>query len=103
MIHKNIELFNPEKKLVCQTYDGCSTMAGTRNGVQSLIRKTFPMAIYIHCFAHRLNLSLSRACSSNIKVKIFFSDLDAFHAFFSHSAKRREHFSPFPKETDVNR
>lgn len=95
VIFENIETFNPEQKLVAQTYDGCSTMVGSRNGVQTFIREAFPMAIYIHNYANSLNLSLSRACSSNTKVKIFFSDLAAFSVFFHDSSRRREFFSTF--------
>ena len=43
-------------KLRGQGYDGCSTMAGKENGVQARIRSDYPLAVFVHCSAHRLNL-----------------------------------------------
>lgn len=45
-----------------QGYDGGSNMSGRINGVQALILKEQPLAIYTHCFNHSLNLCLSKAC-----------------------------------------
>ncbi|XP_076057610.1 zinc finger MYM-type protein 1-like [Oratosquilla oratoria] len=54
-------------KLVRQTYDGAAVMAGTLNGVQSKLRdKGFKHAHFIHCYAHKLNLVLSKSAE---KVK----------------------------------
>jgi len=46
-----------------QGYDGASTMAGHLGGVQAIIRKECPLALYTHCASHCLNLALSNACS----------------------------------------
>ncbi|KAJ8883484.1 hypothetical protein PR048_015328 [Dryococelus australis] len=40
-----------------QGYDG----AGIYNGVQSIIKKTYPEAIYVHCAAHFLNLAITKS------------------------------------------
>ena len=45
-----------------QCYDGASNMAGARSGCKSVIMREAPMAIYIHCAAHRLNLAVVSAC-----------------------------------------
>ena len=39
-----------------QGYDGAGAMAGLRKGVSSRITKKYPLAPYVHCFSHRLNL-----------------------------------------------
>ncbi|XP_024640619.1 uncharacterized protein [Medicago truncatula] len=46
-----------------QGYDGASNMRGEWNGLQALFMKDCPYAYYIHCFAHRLQLSLITASS----------------------------------------
>lgn len=51
--------------LIGQGYDGASNMSGKYKGVQALVRKDYPKAIYVHCAAHSLNLAVSNA--SNIK------------------------------------
>ena len=40
-------------------YDGCSTMASKENGVQVCIRSYYPLAAFVHCSAHRLNLMVN--------------------------------------------
>jgi hypothetical protein len=44
--------------MVSQGYDGASVMSGQCSGVQKRIRELAPHAIYIHCYAHTLNLVL---------------------------------------------
>lgn len=44
--------------MVSQGYDGASVMSGQCSGVQKRIREVAPHAIYIHCYAHTLNLVL---------------------------------------------
>ena len=51
------------KLLVGQGYDGASAMSGTVNGVQKHVQDVCPSAVYVHCFAHKLNLCLSKAAS----------------------------------------
>ena len=45
-------------KCVGQAYDGASNMSGVRNGVQALVKKETGNCLYVHCFAHSLNLSV---------------------------------------------
>ena len=42
--------------LVGQCYDGASNMSGCQNGLQTLITKEVPAAIFVHCYAHQINL-----------------------------------------------
>ena len=41
---------------VGQAYDGVSNMGGVRNGVQALMKREAEECLYVHCFAHSLNL-----------------------------------------------
>ena len=45
-----------------QAYDGGSNISGHIRGVQTEIRKMRPLAHYVHCVSHRLNLALMNAC-----------------------------------------
>lgn len=78
----NCEKYDFRKKLVAQTYDGASVMAGHLNGLQSKIKSVAPQALFVHCHAHVLNLVLSKACNINKESRIFFSNLSGFAAFF---------------------
>ena len=43
--------------LIAQCYDEASVMSGRLGGLQAIMRESVsPMAIYVHCWAHRLNL-----------------------------------------------
>lgn len=41
-----------------QAYDGAASMSGHLNGVAATFKRSNPAAIYVHCFAHCLNLCL---------------------------------------------
>lgn len=45
-----------------QGYDGAANMSGKFKGVQTIIRNTYPKALYVHCAAHTLNLAMSSSC-----------------------------------------
>ena len=49
-----------------QAYDGAANMSGHLSGVASRFKVEEPAALYVHCFAHSLNLCLqdaSRSCT----------------------------------------
>ena len=76
----------PLSMCVCQSYDGASVMSGRLSGVQARIRKLCPQAIYVHCFAHRLNLVLVD-CSKNMEfVSELFCVYQMLYLFSSSSA-----------------
>ncbi|XP_053269531.1 zinc finger MYM-type protein 1 [Pleuronectes platessa] len=76
-------------KLIAQTFDGAAVMHGTVGGVQTLMNEIYPDAIFVHCYAHQLDLTLQQVCASRIsELKVFFADLAGFATFFSTSPKR---------------
>ncbi|XP_060846366.1 zinc finger MYM-type protein 1-like [Rhopalosiphum padi] len=77
-------------KIIAQTYDGASVMSGTKNGVQSLIKNIYSNVLFIHCYAHQLNLVLLYGAKTIKPVKLFICNLTMFHTFFSRSSKRSE-------------
>ena len=44
--------------IVSQGYDGTAFMSGRCTGVQQRLRSAVPYAMYVHCYAHTLNLVL---------------------------------------------
>ena len=88
VVMRAIDNYGPTEKLICQTYDGASCMSGQHGGVQALVKQHCPNALFIHCYAHKLNLVLAQGTNNVQAAKQFFADLDAFHNFFSRSCKR---------------
>lgn len=88
VVMRAIANYSPANKLICQTYDGASCMSGQHGGVQALVKAHCPSALFIHCYAHKLNLVLAQGTNNIQAAKLFFAGLDAFHSFFSRSCKR---------------
>ena len=71
-----------------QCYDGASNMSGARCGVKAVVQEAAPKAMYCHCAAHRLNLSVVSACSIQA-FKNTESYIGEIARFFNYSGKRQ--------------
>jgi len=76
-------------KMVGQGYDGAANMAGRIKGVQKRIRDHFPMALYLHCVSHNLNLALSDAAAT-LHINRAIDGVHKVSVFFAGSAKRSD-------------
>jgi len=74
-------------KLRAQCYDGASNMSGKFNGVQAIIRRQAPLANYVHCKAHSLNLALIHSCKESC-VRTVMATVQEVAFAFDYSAKR---------------
>ncbi|XP_025191788.1 52 kDa repressor of the inhibitor of the protein kinase-like [Melanaphis sacchari] len=74
-------------KLRGQGYDGAATMSGNFRGVQAIVKKSYPKALYTHCVSHSLNLCLSDAAKTQA-IRNSFSIISDCCTFFHSSAKR---------------
>ncbi|CAN1787397.1 Zinc finger MYM-type protein 1 [Linum perenne] len=54
----------PIQKLRGQGYGGASNMSGKYNGLKALFLQDCPYAYFVHCFAHRLQLTLVAAAKN---------------------------------------
>ena len=66
----------PVEKLRGQTFDGAANMSGAYNGAQALMKEVQPLAIFVHCSAHCVNLVTEAACSASQLVR---DAIDAVH------------------------
>ncbi|CAL1382451.1 unnamed protein product [Linum trigynum] len=73
-----------------QGYDGASNMRGEWNGLQGLFMKDSPQAYYVHCMAHRLQLSLVAAAKEVYWVHEFFRNLSFIVTAVTGSCKRQD-------------
>ena len=75
-------------KLIAQAYDGASNMSGCYNGLQSLIQTRInPNILYVHCYAHCLNLVKSDAAATSVDVVTLFGNLETLYVLFTRSQK----------------
>ena len=77
------------ENLVGQGYD--DAMSGAFNGAHAVICSEYPLATYVHCSNHVLNLCLSHG-SSEQAVRNAMGILSSAANFFSHSSKRIQLF-----------
>ncbi|XP_065314357.1 zinc finger MYM-type protein 1-like isoform X3 [Gordionus sp. m RMFG-2023] len=73
----------PLDYLVGQSMDGAGNMRGVYKGMQALILKEAPKAIYIWCHAHRLNLVVAHVCGCKIEMKKAMRILDELYNFMN--------------------
>lgn len=84
--------------LVGQSYDGAANMRGNYNGLQSLIKKINPHAIYVWCWAHWLNLVITDVVSSGVNAIIMFGNLEKLYDLINSSKIRVMYYEQFQKE-----
>ena len=70
-----------------QCYDGAGNMSGPCNGAAAIVRRQYPKAIYTHCMAHRLNLSVVSACKMQ-NVRNMFDTVGEVTRSFEYSPKK---------------
>jgi len=85
-------------KCVAECYDGASVMSGCFTGVQTRIQSIVPQAIYIHCYAHRLNLCLVHTLNSISGISEFFQTVQGIYKFIMNSQNRYELYVEIQKQ-----
>ena len=75
-----------------QCYDGARNMSGGYRGVQARVKEEAPKAVYVHCYAHSLNLVLVDATKKNKMARNFFGTLESLYCFVRQSTYRHALF-----------
>ena len=76
-------------------------MSGSYGGVQRFINDKQPLAVYVHCAAHNLNLVVNHAVSAVRNAQTFFTTLQELYVFFGHSIRRWDLLSSITGESQV--
>ncbi|XP_018369284.1 PREDICTED: zinc finger MYM-type protein 1-like [Trachymyrmex cornetzi] len=63
-------------------------MSGVYNGLQKRIKNVQPLALYVHCAAHNLNLVINDSVKNITEINHFYDKLESLYAFFANSIKR---------------
>jgi Domain of unknown function (DUF4371)/OTU-like cysteine protease/hAT family C-terminal dimerisation region len=82
----------PVERIVGQAYDGASSMSGCISGVQARVRDKAPMASYVHCNAHCLDLVLQEVGKSVPLVRDAISLVHEIGTFLNASPLRRANY-----------
>ena len=76
---------------VGQGFDGAAMMSSCLKGAATVLLERNPMALYIHCCSHSLNLALI-AASKLLPVRNMYGSVQSVVDFLNRSAKRRAVF-----------
>ena len=88
--------------LVAQTYDGASNMSGKYNGLQQLVKEVAgEKVLFVHCYAHTLNLVLSDVASASLEIGQLFDCLQKLYVIFSKSQPIGEVFKKYQEEAGL--
>ena len=71
-----------------QAYDGASNMSRAINGAASLISKNYPLALYVHCASHCLNLAVVKSFQ-NTSIPNMMGVVEKVFFFFNVHPKRQ--------------
>ncbi|XP_071578286.1 zinc finger MYM-type protein 1-like [Temnothorax nylanderi] len=71
-----------------QSYDNASNMSGIYTGLQARLKRLNPLADYVPCAAHSLNLVGACAAECVTEAASFFSTLQSLYTFFAASTRR---------------
>lgn len=92
----------PIEKLRGQCYDGGANMAGVRNGVQNIIKAKQPLAVFIHCTAHSLNLAVQDSVKQNTWMRDTLFLVNEIGVFIQNSPKRVAAFECLQQEYETH-
>ena len=80
-----------------QAYDGASVMSSGKEGVQAKIKEISSLALFTHCYAHCLNLSIAASCKLS-EVRNLVGLINEAYLFLNNSPKRQQLFGLTLKE-----
>ena len=94
-ILQSLEQMNLEVTLIRgQSYDGAASMSSERVGLQRRIREHSPLATYVHCSSHCLNLTISHSCALPV-IRNMMNKMHEVCLFFLRSPKRENTLCSF--------
>ncbi|CAF3976119.1 unnamed protein product [Rotaria sp. Silwood2] len=89
LLSVNIDIQN----CIAICFDGASVMSGRHAGVQALLRQRYiPNAIYVHCYAHKLNLVICDITKGVPYLSEFYSIISKINRYFNQSSVCNETF-----------
>ncbi|VEN39225.1 unnamed protein product [Callosobruchus maculatus] len=81
-----------------QSFDGAANVSGDKIGLQTRIREENPLALFVHCVPHRLNLSVQDALTGIQSVRDFIGTVKQLITFVRDSPRRLDIFKNLQNE-----
>ena len=81
-------------------FDGASNMSGVREGVAARMKECSPRGVYVHCYAHILNLVLQDTTSDVEPLRNVLGTLQSLYNFLEGSLKHHGVFNSVKVDDD---
>lgn len=81
-----------------QCFDGAANVSGDKSGLQTRIRESNPLALFVHCVAHRLNLTVQDTLTGISSVRDFIGNVRQMITFVRDSPRRLNIFKDLQSE-----
>lgn len=72
-----------------QAYDGAGNMAGKSKGTAAVITSQYPLATYLHCASHCLNLAVVKSLEVGYVQNMVLVVGKVYHFFDAHPKRQR--------------
>lgn len=81
-----------------------AVMSGKNGGVQALLRQQYiPHAIYVHCYAHKLNLVICDVTKDVPYLPEFYSIISKIYTYFHTSSVTSETFKLVQQQLNLGK
>jgi hypothetical protein len=89
----------PTTMMRAQGYDGASNLSGNKSGLSTRLQQIQRTAV--HCYEHKLNLSLQDTCKSITDIRNVLGTVSSVYNLLEGSAERHEKFKDVQEENRV--
>ena len=86
------------QNIVGECFDGASNMSGVNKGLSARMKECSPLAIYVHCYGHFLNLALQDTLTTVEPLRNTLGTIQSLYNFLEASPKRHALFRDIETE-----
>ncbi|XP_068739132.1 zinc finger MYM-type protein 1-like [Montipora capricornis] len=86
------------QNIVGECFDGASNMSGVNKGLSARMKECSPLAIYVHCYGHLLNLALQDTLTTVEPLRNTLGTIQSLYNFLEASPKRHALFRDIETE-----
>ena len=87
------DLYFDLENIVGKCFDGAANMSGIHKGLATRMKECSPLAIYIHCYGHLLNLAIQGTITQIEPLRKTLGQIQSLHNFIEGSPKRHSIFN----------
>ena len=88
------------ENIIAECFDGAANMSGAHKGLAARMKECSPLSLYVHCYGHRLNLTLQGTMTEIELLRNALGVVQSLYNFLEASPKRHVLFKSIQVESD---